>query len=373
MGTYKLLVCTPALRKKVSQYYIQNWDYSNPRLSTYLDWIHDRNPFFEEPLIYIALHKEQVVGMRAAVGTCWESGDGQKRMVLPDMTDSGVAGGYRDGGLFRDLSDFTMQDLASRNYPCVLNLSPNPPNYVVSVMTMGWKPLGSSETMSRRTPSKPIAAGMLSSSGNPGIVGRTMDLGVRASRKLKSTLKRNKFADLDRNARHNKPPLTVSRQPRPQEMAELIQQLGGDGRIRHVRDADYFAWRFQNPYFQYRFLFWGDKELEGFMVLRNMKEFRTNEIVQWEGKDPQIRAGLLEGAIALGRFPYLEVWGASLSPTDLKVLQEAGFTYNSDSPTQYRRQNFMIKPLGQTEGPISVLGQDPMVHNNWNFQTVFHK
>ena len=36
-------------------------------------------------------------------------------------------------------------------------------------------------------------------------------------------------------------------------MAELVER-SGDTRIRHVRDSQYFQWRFQNPLSRYRYL-----------------------------------------------------------------------------------------------------------------------
>ncbi len=359
MGAYKLQICTPDLRDKVSQYFVRHLGFTHPRIDHYLDWAHDQNPYFKESLIYLALHENEVVGLRSAIGTCWETEDGLQQVMLPDIKNSSLAKEHRDGGLYKELSEFTIHDLTQRNYPCALNLSPNPPNYVVSVMTMGWKPLGSSETMSRIIPHHPVAAG------------RAMRFAVRAGRKLKSVTKQNLFADLDRNIRHSKLPLTVSDQSRPHEMEALIQEIGSNGKIRHIRNAEYFTWRFQNPFSRFRFLFWGDNEQEGYLVLHNMLGLKNVAIVQWEGKNPEIRSGLLDAAITMGKFNDLEIWGASLSQSYRNMLQQFDFVYNNDSPTSYQRQNFMIKPLGEAKESLTLLGQDPGIHDNWNFQTVF--
>lgn len=373
MSKYNIQICTPDLLNKVRDYYIRNWGFHGHRLTTYLDWIHHQNPYFDAPLIYIALYEGRVVGMRAAIGTCWEGDSGREKLVLPNMTDSGIEPGHREGGLFRELSDFSIQDLEARGHRHILNLSPNPPNYVTSVMTLGWRPLGSSETMSRQAPSSAATRSILQAASRPGIAGRTLNFGTRAVRKIKSTLPRNVFSGLPRNIRHSSLPLTVSRQTRPAEMAELVRQIGGNGKIRHVRDEAYFAWRFLNPYFRYRFLFWGDERLDGYMVLQDPPGYRHVNIVQWEGLNPQIRTELLLAAINLGTFRSLELWGASLADADLEVLKSTGFTYTDDSPTQYKRQNFMIKPLAPKEENARIFGLDPLIHDNWDFQTVFYK
>ena len=47
----------------------------------------------------------------------------------------------------------------------------------------------------------------------------------------------------------------LEREPRPEAMARLVERAGHDGRIRHLRDARYFGWRFRNPRHDYRFLY----------------------------------------------------------------------------------------------------------------------
>jgi hypothetical protein len=46
-------------------------------------------------------------------------------------------------------------------------------------------------------------------------------------------------------------------------MADLVRRLGHDGRLRHVRDERYLAWRYRNPLYEYRFLVRESDRLEG--------------------------------------------------------------------------------------------------------------
>lgn len=156
-------------------------------------------------------------------------------------------------------------------------------------------------------------------------------------------------------------------------MADLIQQLGGDGRIRHVRDEAYFSWRFLNPYFRYRFLFWGKEDLDGYIVLHYLDGLRAVNIIQWEGRNQQVRSDLLHAAVNLGRFRTLHAWGISLSASDIETLVQAGFSYADDSPVQYKRQNFMLKPLAPVTENKNILGRDPLIVDNWDLQTIFYK
>ena len=95
-------------------------------------------------------------------------------------------------------------------------------------------------------------------------------------------------------------------------MADLVAGLSWDGRMRHVRNAEYFAWRFRNPLHEYRFLFWDDDGLRGYLVMqRYLSEYVDNwlvNIVDWEASDDRIRRHLLEAVRRFGRFQRIQTW-----------------------------------------------------------------
>jgi hypothetical protein len=96
-------------------------------------------------------------------------------------------------------------------------------------------------------------------------------------------------------------------------MADLIRRLGHDGRVRHVRDERYLAWRFRNPLHEYRFLFSeADGRLDGYLVLQAYRRDRSRgvNIVDWEGETRQVRAELLRAAVDRGGFDILTIWTA---------------------------------------------------------------
>ena len=87
-------------------------------------------------------------------------------------------------------------------------------------------------------------------------------------------------------------------------MADLVARQAYDGRIRHVRDARYLAWRFQNPLHEYRFLLAGGDRLHGYLVLQAYRLSRHGaaNIVDWEASDPAVRRALLHAAVEWGGF-----------------------------------------------------------------------
>ena len=121
--------------------------------------------------------------------------------------------------------------------------------------------------------------------------------------------------------------LSVEQSPRPEKMAELIKNIGYDGRIRHVRDRPYFAWRYLNPRANYSFVFWEKDKLEGYLVLQTTSDspFAAVRIIDWEGVSVAVRTELLKGALKRIRFRELITWAATLPEETRSILEKAGF------------------------------------------------
>ena len=157
------------------------------------------------------------------------------------------------------------------------------------------------------------------------------------------------FARLDRGSRHITGPLSLRRAPRAAEMAALVARLPWDGRIRHVRDADYLAWRFGNPLHDYRFLFWDDGGLQGYLVLQRYVSDRADRgcvnIVDWEASSEAIRTGLLTAALRAGRFTRLHTWTVSASEPLRILLRDQGFVAVEPAGVQARRGGLLVRRL----------------------------
>jgi hypothetical protein len=113
-------------------------------------------------------------------------------------------------------------------------------------------------------------------------------------------------------------------------MAGLVDRIGNDGRMRHVRDQQFFAWRFQNPLSLYRFMFWEDAELEGYLILQIQAVAGDSiwaTIVDWEASHVEARADLLRAAMQWGNFDAVTVWSTSLPDEVKTLLGECGFRF----------------------------------------------
>ncbi|MGB7630398.1 MAG: hypothetical protein WBM29_04870, partial [Candidatus Deferrimicrobium sp.] len=124
--------------------------------------------------------------------------------------------------------------------------------------------------------------------------------------------------------------IAVEQRVRAGEMATLLSKIDYDGRIRHVRDKEYLSWRFQNPLHRYLFLYWEEKELEGYLVLQqHVSEFSASRvrvnIVDWEATSLRIRTGLLRAAIHLSPFADLNIWTATIGVETKNLLRYLDF------------------------------------------------
>ena len=62
----------PKYREEIIQLQTALWSPDLALNSAYLAWKYDQNPYLNQPLIYLALQNERVVGMRGLNGAQWE-------------------------------------------------------------------------------------------------------------------------------------------------------------------------------------------------------------------------------------------------------------------------------------------------------------
>jgi hypothetical protein len=91
----------------------------------------------------------------------------------------------------------------------------------------------------------------------------------------------------------------------------------------------FFDWRFQNPRSEYRFLYWGDEQIDGYLALRGRINHNDGKvmIVDWEATELEIARQLLQAAIQLGDFTALSIWSETLSLDMKQLLTDFGFQF----------------------------------------------
>lgn len=319
-GPYEIVPYGAMHKGQVAALQTHLWSRDLDRAIRYLEWKYEQNPYLPEPLIYLAFSSGELVGMRGFYGASWEAGSPHASVLVPVADDLVVAPEHRNRGLVTLIMRAAFEDLTSRGYQYVLNLSGTPVT-VIGSLAMGWKSTGPLEPIRLHQGVERVRE----------VMRHTRLLWRFAESPLLRAAGASPLQRLDRMAQRRRTrSISIEREPRLDAMSELVERLGHDGRIRHRRDREYFAWRFRNPLASYRFVYWGDDRLEGYLVLcaahAPALDGRRVKLVDLEASDPAVRAELLGAALDLGRFPELFVWGVCLPADARSLLAARGFS-----------------------------------------------
>ncbi len=360
--SYEIVPYVPRLEAEVAALQRGLWTPDVRVNAAHLRWKYFENPSGIEPLIYVALADGKVVAMRGFFGSRWEAGGATVPEPIPHADDLIVASAHRNRGVLKPLMAHALADLARRGYRRVINLGAQPVT-VMSSLADGWRRVGSLG-----------AAGFVREP--PGFGGR---LGERLKRtrgvwRIEEALRRAWIAHplrrFDRAARASRGPITMARTPRPGDMADLVASQPWDGRIRQVRDASYFGWRFGHPYHDYRFLFWDEDGLRGYLVLQRsvsrLHDARRVRLVDWCAADHRVLQRLLTTALAWGRFARIETWTATVDVATRALLEAAGCRPLVQPGLRSQGKGLLLRTLDDAR---PLLGQrDPLQLQSWDLR-----
>jgi hypothetical protein len=166
----------------------------------------------------------------------------------------------------------------------------------------------------------------------------------------------------------------LEEKPRPEAMAMLVSRQGNDGRIRHIRDQQFYAWRYQNPLSVYRFLFWEKAKLKGFLVLQQVDTYSNAAyIVDWEATSVEVFSDLLLAIIRWGGFSSIEIWSVTLADDMIEVLTKHGFYVAGKSRSSDTTPFFppiIVKTL-HPGSSWSMGGRDLLDISNWDLRPIY--
>jgi hypothetical protein len=261
----------------------------------YFEWKYLANPYLQPPRLQLAVVDGALVGMRGLHGARWEAG---RREVFdaPCAGDLVVLPAHRSGRIVQRILEAGAAALEAGGLPAALNFSGGGPTQLASLMA-GWRSAGGIE-VARRGPAP------LPPPSPDEAEGATAEVSIE--------------------------PVC-----RADAMARLAAEVPADGRIRHVRDARYFAWRYRNPLSRYRFVYAWRGGLAGYVALQSHVRAAPGRVhvVDWEAVEPPLFPRLLRAAIAAGGFGEMVLWTSSLRPAARRRLAELGFAFEPPERT----------------------------------------
>lgn len=387
---YEIVRYRPEFKEGVLELLELLWSPSRAVNAACFEWKYERNPYQSEPLLYLALDRGRVVGMRGMCGARWEAGVPRRAFAIPSACDLVIAPDHRNRGVISEIMRFGFDDLKKRGTEYVFNLSAGPVTFVNS-LAMGWRSIGPLQAASRKTDREtgaerwkrllgrwPPALNFARAVKNLLIRRSTRSLAATTSADAEAPFRR-----LDRNFRRTmgqqNGPVHLEDSARSQQMTDLIEKIGSDGRIRHVRNQEYLAWRYRYPLYAYRFLFWEQSRLEGYLVLEARVHSTDGipsaiRISDWEATSPQVFDDLVGAAIRLGEFEEMDAWMRALPRSGGKVLEDLGFRLpNAAEGKRQYLPTVLVRATGEAREPAEWrLGGEPLLDGSrWDTRSVY--
>lgn len=390
---YEIVRYQPEFKEEVSKLLEVLWSRNPGVNAACLEWKYERNPYHSEPLLYLALDRGRVVGMRGMAGAKWEVDVGRQQFVIPCACDLAIAPDHRNRGLISKIMRFAIDDLRQRGTEYVFNLSAGQITFLNS-LAMGWRSIGPlqratrvnqrempRDRMKRLLGRWPPALGFARAVKNQPLLKRYAAAVFATNVATRKALP--PFSRLDRDFRAGRVGdgrrIVLEKSPRLDAMAELVGRTRGDGRIRHVRDRHYLSWRFAYPLGVYRFLYCVQSRLEGYLVLQASAlapEERSPQVTvaDWEATSAQVLEALMMKAIRYGDFDELTAWKRAVPDPARAVLQKAGFQSEKQEEGKPRyRPTVLVKSTGNGKNPAEWrLADHPLLDpSHWDVRPMY--
>jgi GNAT superfamily N-acetyltransferase len=326
-----------------------------PAQRSYFRWKYHENPYIPEPTLFLAVdRRNRVVGTRGFSGTRWYTAAGT--VLVPCAEDFAIANRYQGSGVAAEIMRFALDDMTQRGFEYVMNTSGGEITVLQSI-AMGWRSVGAMEPAARLSWRRRLR--------------RALPTKVRHRRVRAVSFTR--FDGATRSVRlEGGSTIVAASTPRPDAMADLVGRLPLGARIRHVRDREFFEWRYRKPGTKYRFLFNEcDDRLDGFLAIAAGQTLGEPmfHLADWEGSTPEIRAELLRLALRAIRPVAIDAWTASLEAGDEALLERLDFR-----PSQHERRArglpcVLLKKLVSGDD-WSIAGTPALETSNWDIRLI---
>ncbi|MFD9026885.1 GNAT family N-acetyltransferase [Streptomyces parvulus] len=296
MSDYRITTYAPRHRDAVVEFQQMLWQGGATGNSAYFDWKFGANPYLDDRYVTLAWQGSELVGMLGVFGSCWEV-DGHGRVMLPCLADTVVAPAHRGGPLFGRMLEWLVDRLRADGVPWLLDFGDQPAG--PAMLMSGWTAVGP----------WPVAS---AEREVPGTREGEWDAGaaVRGSRSGAT--------------------ITPVATCLP-EMPELAAGTGSRGRVRVVRDEEYFRWRSRNPLARYFHLVAEEQGTVGYLIAHRTAVDTDDgptptTIVECEALDDDVWRDLVEAAVGSLPGKVVTMWVRDLAPAREQSLAALGLS-----------------------------------------------
>lgn len=369
---YRIVEYERGVKRAVAAFQVGLWGRDQATNERYLEWKYELNPFGAGSRIYLAFCGDELVGMRGFYGSLWEAGQPTERFPMLVADDLLVHEGHRNTGLFNHLMHFAVHDLARAGHRHLLNLTANEANLAGSLST-GWRAVKRIHSLHRESATRKFWRGLRHAVARSPVAWRWADSDL-----LYASSEREAFARLDRYAAPTDSGGGLRIEARTDapvdEMAALVAALPHDGRIRHVRTAEYLRWRFANPFADYRFVLARDRHgaLAAYAVLhRHAHAGWVIAISDLEARDVTTASALLQNLLRRGQPAEILAWrGALPNGCEAAVVRQGFSDAAATIPEGRANRRILVKFTGE-EPESSALGDRLLDESGWDIRMLY--
>ncbi len=268
-----------------------------PDQKEFFEWRYEKNPYTQDPFIYIAIHNQKVVGCRAFVVQRFVYGKSKEIKVF-SPADAIVHPQYRRKGILSRLNKAFFEDKANF-YPgnkLILNLSSN--QYSTPVcLKQQWKETNGIKSFC-------IKASLLNY-----ILIKTGFKKVRQQEN--SLIKKQTYK------------IKITHKLKSAEISSLINHCRNPEKISNIRDADYFNWRYFYETESYTFIYYYQNNiLKGYLIIKKLTDTQY-KIWEYATAEPGILKRMIKAVMHQKTIPFLRSW--ALSADDKYLMKKCGF------------------------------------------------
>lgn len=302
-------------------------------------WRYEKNPNSSSPLIFVAKHKNRIVGIRAAVA--------QKFIVHETVftvysnADTVIHPDYRRKGLLKRLDEAIQKSNILDRKGIFLNLSSN-----------------------NETTEANLKNGFFKINADKSIAVKISIINVIRN----IILKRNQRWTGDREIQKKGYRIFLNSEPKPKLFEEICISNRTANKCTCLRNVDYFKWRYSLKMDEYWFIHCSDKEgQKGYLILKNLSSNRFF-LEEFSAVSFETFNVLISTAFEMLDIGVLQTWMISFQHNDW--LKRCSFFKESNLMNKFigkKRLPLLVRPItpNPAEKDFYIHGLDIRKSNNW--------
>lgn len=309
---------------------------------TRFEWRYEQNPFTDQPVAFVAVKNERVVGLRAFTVQRLTVADASFLACSP--SDAIVHPDARRQGVFTAMTREALRALEESDISMYLNLSSNEKS------TPGYLKLGWVSVRPKRYLYRPFMTALI-----PEVIGRS-----RAPSQTMPVVQRHKAGG----------EFQLTETVHGDELAACGSRCDY---LQNQRSEAFYRWRYERAHKQFQILYYRNKAaLDGYFILRSLRNSRF-EIVEFDYEDLDALQILLSHAQKLLRMSLLKVCDVALLPEEKSLFERNGFWQEPHWLHALRGgepQPILVRPtrVDYEEEDFYLNGRDMRDITNWRLQ-----